>query len=106
MYNTEVIKIDDGLIKEHSINKIAKTTAIEKAAQLLLNNEVVAFPTETVYGLGANALEKQAVSKIFEAKGRPTDNPLIAHISDKNQLPVIIEGDVPEIAKKLINKFW
>jgi L-threonylcarbamoyladenylate synthase len=106
MYNTEVIKIDDGLIKDHSINKITETTAIEKAAQLLLNNEVVAFPTETVYGLGANALEKQAVLKIFEAKGRPTDNPLIAHISDKNQLPVLIEGDVPEIAEKLINKFW
>ena len=106
MYNTEVIKIKDSLIKEKSIDKIAETTAIKKAAQHLLNNEVVAFPTETVYGLGANALEKQAVSKIFEAKGRPSDNPLIAHISDKKQLPVLIEGDVTGVAEILINEFW
>lgn len=106
MYNTELIKIEDILIKDRSIDKIAETTAIKKAAQYLLNNEVVAFPTETVYGLGANALEKEAVMKIFKAKGRPTDNPLIAHIADKDQLPVLIEGDVPSIAEKLINEFW
>lgn len=106
MYNTELIKIKDSLIKNRSIAKIAETTAIKKAAQYLLNNEVVAFPTETVYGLGANALEKQAVMKIFKAKGRPTDNPLIAHIADKEQLPILIEGDVPSIAEKLINEFW
>ncbi|MCF8001400.1 MAG: threonylcarbamoyl-AMP synthase [Halanaerobiales bacterium] len=106
MFNTEVLKIKDSLIEDNAIDKIAETTAIKKAAQYILNNEVVAFPTETVYGLGANALEKQAVTKIFKAKGRPSDNPLIAHISDKNQLPVLIEGDVSGVAEELINEFW
>lgn len=106
MYNTEIIKIENSLINDQSIEKIAETTAINKAAQYLLNNEVVAFPTETVYGLGANALEKQAVMKIFKAKGRPSDNPLIAHIADKNQLSVLIEGDINSMAEKLIDEFW
>ncbi len=106
MYSTEVMEIEDSLINDQTIEKIAKTSAIKKAAKYLLNNDVVAFPTETVYGLGANALEKKAVKKIFEAKGRPTDNPLIAHIADNKQLPVLIEGEIPSIAEKLINHFW
>ena len=60
---------------------IAGIDKIEKAAQLIKDGQIVAFPTETVYGLGANALNPQAVKKIFEAKGRPQDNPLIVHIS-------------------------
>ncbi|MFO7815711.1 MAG: L-threonylcarbamoyladenylate synthase [Halanaerobiales bacterium] len=106
MYNTELVKIEDNLIKKQLIEQIAETSAIKKASQYLLRNEVIAFPTETVYGLGANALEKQAVLKIFAAKGRPSDNPLIAHIADKNQLPVLIEGNVSRIAERLINEFW
>ena len=59
--------------------------SIEAAADLLRNNEVVAFPTETVYGLGAVVASDEAVSKIFTAKGRPGDNPLIVHIGDISQ---------------------
>ena len=59
---------------------------ITQAAALLRENEVVAFPTETVYGLGANAKNTDAVKKIYEAKGRPSDNPLIVHIADISQL--------------------
>ena len=55
---------------------------MEKAAALIQAGEVVAFPTETVYGLGANGLNSEAVAKIFAAKGRPNDNPLILHIAD------------------------
>ena len=57
-----------------------------KATELLKNNEVVGMPTETVYGLAGNAYSSVAVSKIFEAKGRPTDNPLIVHISEFNEI--------------------
>ena len=78
---------------------------IVEAAQLLKAGEVVAFPTETVYGLGANALSDTAVSKIFAAKGRPADNPLIVHISDVEQLEILIDG-IPKTADLLINEFW
>ena len=59
---------------------------IRQAARLIQKGEIVAFPTETVYGLGADALNPFAVKKIFEAKGRPADNPLIIHIHDKKDL--------------------
>ncbi|MCC3356246.1 L-threonylcarbamoyladenylate synthase [Bacillus sp. REN16] len=78
---------------------------IEEAARLLRKNEVVAFPTETVYGLGANALSDEAVAKIYEAKGRPSDNPLIVHISTIGQLHKIVQ-DIPKQAERLIEKFW
>ena len=54
--------------------------ALQKAAQTLLEGNLVAFPTETVYGLGADALNKQAVARVYEVKGRPTDHPLIVHL--------------------------
>ncbi|RFB17272.1 threonylcarbamoyl-AMP synthase [Bacillus sp. HNG] len=78
---------------------------IIEAASLLQKNEVVAFPTETVYGLGANALSDEAVSKIYEAKGRPSDNPLIVHISTIGQLHKIVQ-EIPEQAERIIAKFW
>ena len=106
MYNTEIKKIAQNLIDNNKIDEIKNSAAIQKAAELLLEDEVVAFPTETVYGLGANALQKEAVLKIFKAKGRPSDNPLIAHIADKNQLPQLIKGDISNMVEKLINKFW
>ena len=59
---------------------------IQSAVKLILNGKVVAFPTETVYGLGANAFDAEAVKKIFEAKQRPPDNPLIVHISSPKML--------------------
>ena len=77
---------------------------IREAAEIIKAGGTVVFPTETVYGLGADGLNAEAVKKIFEAKGRPQDNPLIIHVASKN-----VEAyakDVPEIAKKLIDKFW
>ena len=78
---------------------------LEPAALLLRDSELVAFPTETVYGLGANALDPAAVKKIFEAKGRPSDNPLIVHISNSNQLEQIVR-EIPIAAVDLMERFW
>ena len=69
------------------------------------DGEVIAFPTETVYGLGANIYNDKAIEKIYRAKNRPTDNPLIAHIGNMEQLYKLVEG-VPEKAKILIEAFW
>lgn len=80
-------------------------TAIEKAAALLQAGGLVAFPTETVYGLGAIATDPEAVKKIFLAKGRPADNPLIVHISDFEQLYKVADGPSPE-ALFLARLFW
>lgn len=88
-----------------TVDKHVNETKLEQAAACLKKNQVVAFPTETVYGLGANALSDEAVEKIFEAKGRPSDNPLIVHISDLSQLEMLVER-VPDHAKRLINAFW
>ncbi|HET7626997.1 MAG TPA: L-threonylcarbamoyladenylate synthase [Bacillales bacterium] len=78
---------------------------LDEAAELLKRNEVVAFPTETVYGLGGNARSDEAVRKIFAAKGRPSDNPLIVHISALPQLNDVA-GTVSEPAKRLMEAFW
>ena len=77
---------------------------IEEAAEVIRVGGTVAFPTETVYGLGANALNEESVKKIFIAKGRPQDNPLIVHVSSKDISSLV--KDVPPIAQELINKFW
>lgn len=78
---------------------------MEKAAGILKKGGLVAFPTETVYGLGANGLDAAACKKIYEAKGRPSDNPLILHIGDISQLDIIVKS-VPEKAKMIMDKFW
>jgi L-threonylcarbamoyladenylate synthase len=84
--------------------KILTYKQIQEAAELIKNGELVAFPTETVYGLGANALDKQAVQKIFRAKGRPSDNPLIVHIAQKEQLYQI--AFVKPGVEDIIERFW
>lgn len=81
------------------------TQAIASAASFLTAGEVVAIPTETVYGLAANAYDETAVRKIFAAKGRPQDNPLIVHIASFNELFDLV-AEVPEAAKKLADAFW
>ena len=78
---------------------------IKKAAQSLKEGHLVAFPTETVYGLGADATNKKAVGRIYSVKGRPTDHPLIVHISSINQLDNWAT-DIPEYALKLAEEFW
>ncbi len=80
------------------------TQAIASAASFLTAGEVVAIPTETVYGLAANAYDETAVRKIFAAKGRPQDNPLIVHIASFNALFDLV-AEVPEAAKKLADAF-
>jgi L-threonylcarbamoyladenylate synthase len=80
-------------------------TEIEKARDLLLRNEVVAIPTETVYGLAGNALSEIAVSKIFEAKNRPHFDPLIVHVSEVSEVSNYVE-EIPELAFNLMEHFW
>ena len=83
----------------------AEGDAIAKAAELLRKGELVALPTETVYGIAADARNGKAVAKIFVAKGRPQDNPLIVHICGMEMLNGIV-SEVPERAKKLAAAFW
>ena len=78
---------------------------LKKAGELLRAGGLVAIPTETVYGLAANALDGAAVKAIYQAKGRPSDNPLIVHICDFGQLPPLVR-EVPEAAKQLAQAFW
>lgn len=79
--------------------------AIELAASIIRNGGLVAFPTETVYGLGADAMNENAVRKIFEAKGRPADNPCIVHVDGRAALDRVAVG-VGDKAERLIQKFW
>lgn len=90
-------------LKTFDINK--DINDIETAAEILKNGGIVAIPTETVYGLAGNAFDGESVKKIFEAKGRPQDNPLIVHISEFQQI-YSIAREVPDSAKKLAEKFW
>ena len=78
---------------------------IKKHAKLLKQGATVIFPTETVYGLGANALDENAVIKIYEAKGRPSDNPLIVHICDKKEV-YNLARNISEKAELIMDKFW
>ncbi len=98
MSNTIFEKID-------SLNPLLNIVALKKAANILKNDGLVAFPTETVYGLGANALKEEAVKKIYIAKGRPSDNPLIVHIAKKDDIYPLVDS-VPKNALILMDKFW
>ena len=93
---TEVIRIE-----RNNIN----AQIMQKAGSILKSGGLVAFPTETVYGLGADALNTEAAEKIYAAKGRPSDNPLIIHIADMGHLDKIVKY-VPDEAKKLADAFW
>ncbi|UXH43111.1 L-threonylcarbamoyladenylate synthase [Rossellomorea vietnamensis] len=92
-------------VVESDVDKNKSYPQIVDAAKILQQDEVVAFPTETVYGLGANATSDTAVEKIFKAKGRPSDNPLIVHISNKEQLEGLVE-EIPSDASTLIDAYW
>lgn len=78
---------------------------LKEAADILKNGGLVAFPTETVYGLGANALDEKAARKIYEAKGRPSDNPLIAHVAGFDQV-LPLAREISEAGRKLADAFW
>lgn len=93
---TELIKIDRTNFVEEEL---------EKAATLLREGGLVAFPTETVYGLGGNAFDETAAARIYAAKGRPSDNPLIVHIA-KTEALLELAAEVPETAYRLAEAFW
>lgn len=78
---------------------------LERAGKVLRSGGLVAFPTETVYGLGGNALDREAARKIYAAKGRPSDNPLIVHIADAEELNGLV-SEIPPMARKLMETFW
>lgn len=84
----------------------ATTSALNDAAERLLSGDCVAFPTETVYGLGADSTSDPAVTRIFSAKQRPLDNPLIVHVSSLSQLRTFLQGPIPPIYAPLIRAFW
>ena len=100
--NTKVVRIKE---EEKTREMLEKNPGLLEAAEILKNGGLVAFPTETVYGLGANALNEEAAKKIYAAKGRPSDNPLIAHISCMEELPAIVK-EIPEAGRKLAEKYW
>lgn len=94
--NTKVVIIEKEKIQDEYLHE---------AAQILREGGLVAFPTETVYGLGANALNAEAAGKIYEAKGRPSDNPLIAHIAKPEDLIPLVK-EIPEAGRKLMENYW
>ncbi len=100
---TEILKID--YVHDNQIENLQNQSGILRGAEILRQGGLVAFPTETVYGLGANGLESNAVKKIYQAKGRPSDNPLILHIVDINELDKLV-NEIPKKALKLMEKFW
>ncbi len=102
--NDVIIQRMKTIIEKIDKNKIDQQI-IEKAGDILWKGGLVAFPTETVYGLGANALDEEAAKKTYAAKGRPSDNPLIVHIADVHALEPIVQ-EVSDKAKLLIEKFW
>jgi len=94
--NTKIITINTEDIRPEDF---------DEAARILQEGGLVAFPTETVYGLGANALDEKASKKIYEAKGRPSDNPLIVHISEVKDIEALAK-EIPEVAYQLAEVFW
>lgn len=94
--DTKVVMLD-----EHDLDN----SVIRECGKIIRDGGLVVFPTETVYGLGANALDANAVKKIFQAKGRPQDNPLIVHIADMESIKPLVK-EVPEVAEKIMKKFW
>ena len=96
--NTKYIKIEQNDLRNAN-------PAIQQAGRILREGGLVAFPTETVYGLGANGLDATAVSKIFQAKGRPADNPLILHIADRDDLSALVR-EIPDWLVPLLDRFW
>lgn len=92
------------MIKRIDASNMASSD-FKEAAELLRNGKLVAFPTETVYGLGGNAFDSTASKKIYAAKGRPSDNPLIVHISCFEELPALVR-EIPDAARALADRFW
>ncbi len=95
--DTRLVKVED--------TEAIRDEELAEAAQILRSGGLVAFPTETVYGLGANALDETAARRIYTAKGRPSDNPLIAHISCMEELSALV-ARIPEAGRRLAEAYW
>lgn len=93
------------MVDPHDLGQTSSRSSIETAAAILRNGGTVAFPTETVYGLGANALDSEAVAKIFTAKQRPAWDPLIVHVSNRDML-ARVAASIPRSAERLMDVFW
>ncbi|CAE6523248.1 unnamed protein product [Rhizoctonia solani] len=93
---------------KHAVNDTETRNALQAATEELLRDQPIVFPTETVYGLGANALNVSAVQRIFSAKGRPSDNPLIVHVSDLPMLYTLLPSGfvLPKSYERMIDAFW
>ncbi len=92
-------------VRNYTDNESKLTEILQTPAGILAKGGIVAFPTETVYGLGANALSEISVKNIYKAKGRPSDNPLIVHIADISQLDAVV-SEIPPAAQAVIRRFW
>src|SRR2546428_11550674 len=99
--------MDDG--RETQLTRVdplvLQLESVAHAAESIRQGRLVAFPTETVYGLGANALDSEAVARIFEAKGRPAGNPLIVHVPDAAAARGVV-AEWPDAAQRLAERFW
>jgi len=95
-HDTRILKASAGRLSD---------AQLDSAAKVILNGGLVAFPTETVYGLGANTFDGKAVGRIFDAKGRPHDNPMIVHVASIRDLRGVVKK-IPPTAEKLIKRFW
>lgn len=93
---TKIVAVDKENVRDEDLLE---------AAHIIRKGGLVAFPTETVYGLGANALDEEAARKIYEAKGRPSDNPLIAHIAQYSELEPLV-SEIPEAGRRLMEAYW
>lgn len=110
--NTKLVKIEipktEWSEESIAVSEKAEQSAagqLTEAAALIREGELVAFPTETVYGLGADAMNAEAAARIYQAKGRPSDNPLIVHISDMEQVDWIAR-EIPQKARAVMERFW
>ena len=102
--NTKLVRVDVESLQDEA-KKSQSFQILKEAGEIIKNGGLVAFPTETVYGLGGDALNPESSRKIYAAKGRPSDNPLIVHIADMEHLERITES-IPEAAYTLAQHFW
>ena len=102
--NTKLVRVDVESLQDEA-KKSQSLQILKEAGEIIKNGGLVAFPTETVYGLGGDALNPESSRKIYAAKGRPSDNPLIVHIADMEHLERITES-IPEAAYTLAQHFW
>ena len=97
---------ETGMItKKIPVDENYNSSTVNELGKIIREGGLVAFPTETVYGLGGNALDATAAKKIYAAKGRPSDNPLIVHVADIDDVPKYVKSISP-LEKKLMNAFW